>query len=61
VFGVVYAPSLLVGEVALEVLEPGFVEGDFAALELLPGAVWAGGRDAVVYPARWDAVGVFVV
>jgi hypothetical protein len=61
VFGVVETPSLLVGEVALEVLEPGLVEGYFAALELLPGAVWAGGGDAVVYPARRDAVGVFVV
>jgi hypothetical protein len=61
VFGVVDAPSLLVGEVALKRLEPGLVEEDFAALELLPGAVGAGGGDAVVDPAGGDGVGGFVV
>jgi hypothetical protein len=61
VFGVVYAPSLLVCEVSLEVFEEGCVERDFAALELLPGAVGAGGGDGVVYPAWGDVVGDFVV
>lgn len=61
VFGVVDAPSLLVGEVALKRLEPGLVEEHFAALELLPGAVGAGGGDAVVYPAWGDVVGGLVV
>jgi hypothetical protein len=61
VFGVVYAPSLLVCKVSLEVLEECFVQSDLAALEFLPGAVWTGGGDGVVYPARWDVVGDFVV
>ena len=37
------------------------VEEHFAALELLPGAVRAGGGDAVVYPAWRDVVGGLVV
>jgi hypothetical protein len=61
VFGVVYAPSLLVGEVLFEFLKPGLVEWYFAALELLPGSVWACGGDGVVYPAGGDAIGVLVV
>ena len=61
VFGVEDAPSLVVREIALELYEPGFVERDFTALDFLPGAVWVGGGDGVVDPARWDAVGAFVV
>jgi hypothetical protein len=61
VFSVVYAPSLFVCDVSLEVLEEGLVQRDFAAFELLPGAVGAGGGDGVVYPAWGDVVGDFVV
>jgi hypothetical protein len=43
VLGVVYAPSLLVCEVSFKVLEKVLVESYFAALELLPGAIWACG------------------
>lgn len=37
------------------------VEGDFAAFEMLPGAVGSGLGDGVVDPAERNAVGFFVV
>lgn len=60
-FGVVGPPSGFVGEIGFEVSEEGLVEEDFAAFELLPGAVGGGGGDAVVDVAEGDVLAFFVV
>jgi hypothetical protein len=58
---VVGAPAGFVREVGGEEREEGGVEGDFAAFQPLPGAVWGRGGDAVVDVAEGDVVRFLVV
>lgn len=48
-------------KVGCEACEPVFVHGDITAFESVPEAVGFGFADAVIYPARWDILGEFVV
>jgi hypothetical protein len=54
------APVRRVLEVGFEMRHEGGVVGDFAALDLGPGAVGGGGADGVVYVAYRDFVVLFL-
>lgn len=59
--GVECGPEGGVVEVRGKLLEEGGRDGQFAALEFMPGAVGRAAGDGVVYPAWWDGMFEFVV